>query len=249
MFMSLKSEGAIVQFIRVGVDMGCGGRQSRIFDDRHYHFIAIPKHNDPEFCMFTYGDIASDYKGAPTIKGLSLLKLRRGDFLTFYAGFESDAKKWCVGIFAYLVVNDAYLFDRSKLPTQGVGLSFAKKPRDYNPFTNFEKDGNTATWRQILNRYGKFSQHVTETPRKEMELIICGHRKRSCLLPKAEILAPYPRRETAYIASPEISQRFGLKDKTDLKRSSVRTVTDKTATRVIAQLEKLCSPSCKSNVS
>ena len=231
--MSLKPVDPIVQFIRVGVDMGCGGRQSRIFDDGHYHFIAIPKHNDPEFCRFTYGDVASNTKHAPRIKGRSLAKLRRGDFLAFYAGFENDQKKWCVGIFAYLVVKDAYLIDRSK----GVGLSFAKKSRDYKPFTNFERDGNIKKWQQILNKYKKFSQHVSKTPRKEMELLICGNRKSSRLLSKVKILADCS--SNAYIPSSNIVRCFGLKDKTDLKRSSVRTVSGEPAQQAIKQLKNL----------
>jgi hypothetical protein len=239
--MSQKSDDAIVQFIRVGVDMGCGGCQSRVFADRHYHFIAIPKHNDPEFCRFTYGDVASNAKHAPRIKGRSLTKLRRGDYLAFYAGFENDQNKWCVGVFAYLVVEHAYLIDRS--PAQGIALSFAKRSRDYDPFRNFETDGSPTKWKQILSKYKKFSQHVSETQRNEMEVLICGDRNRSRLLPKVEILANYSPRNKAYITSTEISQRFGLKHKTDLKRSSVRTVTDKIATRVIQHLEKLGSSS------
>ena len=41
-----------VKFIRVGADLGCGHRLSRIFPSYYYHFIPIPRHNDPEFCRF-----------------------------------------------------------------------------------------------------------------------------------------------------------------------------------------------------
>jgi hypothetical protein len=235
--MPLKPVDPIVQFIRVGVDSGYGGRQSRIFDDRHYHFIPIPKHNDPEWCRFTYGDMASNAKRKPTIKGSSLLRLRRGDFLVFYAGFEDTNRKRCVGVFAYLIVEHAYLFDRSKLP-KGRGLSFAKRPHDYSPFKSFEKDANAKTWRKILRRYKKFSQHVeSKNCRDEMELLICGDRRRSRLLPKVEILAP--SKDGNYIVSSEVARRFGLKNKTDLKRSSVRTEEGEPAKRAIERLKTL----------
>src|SRR5437667_6849288 len=45
-----------VKFIRVGADLGCGHRLSRIFPGNYYHFIPVPRHNDAEFSLFTYGD-------------------------------------------------------------------------------------------------------------------------------------------------------------------------------------------------
>jgi hypothetical protein len=232
----------IVQFIRVGVDSGYGGRQSRMFPYRHYHFIPIPKHNDPEFCKFTYGDMATDENGKLKPKGSSLMKLRRGDFLVFYAGFEGSGTSRCVGIFAYLVVEHAYLLDRSNLPISGVALSFAKKAREYKPFKSFKDEADPETWQRILVRYKKFSEHVeSKIPRKEMEVLICGDPDRSYLLPNVEILAPSS--SSGYIVSPEISSRLGLTDGADLKRSSVRTVKGDSAQRAIVHLKKLSSGS------
>src|SRR5438094_427145 len=79
-----------VKFIRVGADLGCGHRLSRIFPGNYYHFIPIPRHNDPEFCRFTYGDVVSRGGGKVQTKGRSLMNLRTGDMLVFYAGFDSE---------------------------------------------------------------------------------------------------------------------------------------------------------------
>src|SRR5438067_8712695 len=107
-----ESSGLVVKFIRVGVDGGRGGRLSRLFPGGYYHFIPIPMHNEPEFYRFTYGS------GCDAIRDFSLLHLRRGDVLVFYAGFRpevgADGKELvsgrdCVGIFAYYVVKKAFL--------------------------------------------------------------------------------------------------------------------------------------------
>ena len=53
-------------------------------------FIPIPQHNDPEFCRFTYGDVVSREADKVQTKGRSLMNLREGDMLVFYAGFDSE---------------------------------------------------------------------------------------------------------------------------------------------------------------
>lgn len=101
-------------FLRVGIDRGCGGQLSPRFEDGSFEYVPIPEfkavasnrgvtyndipaksggtllqwvrqnglaHYDPEFESFTYGEPNNP-------KRSQLLRLRQGDFLVFYAGFQ-----------------------------------------------------------------------------------------------------------------------------------------------------------------
>lgn len=105
-----------ILFLRVGIDRGCGGTLSPRFSNGTFEFVPIPEfsevlpgrgvtydslpgrhgdslakysgsngltHYDPEFSTYTYGEPSEP-------KRSQLLRLRRGDYLVFYAGFQGD---------------------------------------------------------------------------------------------------------------------------------------------------------------
>jgi hypothetical protein len=103
--------------LRVGIDSGCGGIQSPLFDDGSFEFICIP--DSKRVSVHKYGTLVgkngrphSDYfparkqelaseqhihldpefetftYGDPTIPKSSLQKLDRGDYLIFYCGLQ-----------------------------------------------------------------------------------------------------------------------------------------------------------------
>jgi hypothetical protein len=103
--------------LRVGIDKGCGGTLSPIFDDGSFEFVPIPE-RFPAPGAATYNDrigrkekrlstyVPSSIKnvpmhedpefltctyGDPTLKRYSLLKLVKGDLLVFYAGLQPFA--------------------------------------------------------------------------------------------------------------------------------------------------------------
>jgi hypothetical protein len=178
-----------VKFIRVGADLGCGYRLSRIFPDNHYHFIPIPQHNDPEFCRFTYGDVVSRQPGKVQTKGRSLMNLRKGDMLVFYAGFDSENElpaRRLVGVFAFLVVKEAFVF----IPGKKQAVRFSDQSRDFDPFTEINKansDSSQQIWSELSSRYGKWNQHLLDRTSERTDVILCGGRQ-SKLLSKIEIL-------------------------------------------------------------
>lgn len=103
--------------LRVGIDSGCGGIQSPLFDDGSFEFVSIP--DKKQVSIHKYGTLVgknrrphSDYfparkqeiaaeqhihldpefetftYGDPTIPKRSLRKLERGDYLIFYCGLQ-----------------------------------------------------------------------------------------------------------------------------------------------------------------
>ncbi len=103
--------------LRVGIDSGCGGIQSPLFEDGSFEFICIP--DNKRVSVHKYGKLVgkngrphSDYfparkqsvaaeqhihldpefetftYGDPTIPKRSLQKLERGDYLIFYCGLQ-----------------------------------------------------------------------------------------------------------------------------------------------------------------
>jgi len=103
--------------LRVGIDSGCGGIQSPLFDDGSFEFVCIP--DSKRVSIHQYGTLVgkndrphSDYfparkqevaaeqhihldpefetftYGDPTIPKRSLRKLERGDYLIFYCGLQ-----------------------------------------------------------------------------------------------------------------------------------------------------------------
>lgn len=207
-----------VKFIRVGVDLGCGGRLSRLFPQNYYHFIPIPQHNDPEFCRFTYGDV----NAAPKFQ--SLLNLRRDDILVFYAGFETepDAQfRRLVGIVAYFVVRELYVIDRS--PGKQLAIKAATQVRGVNFVDQFNTLADKTSFQEMIAYCGDYNEHATTQSSSALNLVICADRKRSRLLQKVEVLAD-ANLTGKYILDPKIAARWGLKPGADLTRCSVRTV-------------------------
>lgn len=226
-----------IKFIRVGADLGCGQRLSRIFPGRYYHFIPIPKHNDPEFCRFTYGDVARREDGAVATKGRSLSNLRRGDMLVFYAGFDPDGGASCgrlVGIFGYLVVKEAFIFSRRVVNRRA--LRFSDKARTFDPFQQFSGLASSAMWHEVETRYGKWNAHFSEVDSRQFDLIICGDRKESRLLTKVEVLAEFAPQTKNYLIGKATAEKWGLTVDHDLKMSPVRTVAPSKVDKVYAQL-------------
>lgn len=226
----------LIEFIRVGVDLGCGGRLSRLFPGGYYHFIPIPQHNDPEFCRFTYGDVS----GATKFR--SLLGLRKDDILVFYAGFDpapaTRPPGRVVAIFAYFVVDELYVFHRD--PGQQVGVRAANLPRATNLASQFGTLANQNDFQHMLTYCGNYNQHAVVTPSSRLELIVCGRRRRggSRLLEKAEVLAA-ANPAGKYLLPPAVAAGWGLKPDADLTRCPVRTVAPSMVAAVAARLGSL----------
>jgi hypothetical protein len=232
-----------VKFIRVGADLGCGHRLSRIFPGNYYHFIPIPRHNDPEFCRCTYGDVVSRGGGKVQTKGRSLMSLRTGDMLVFYAGFDSEGEtlgRRLVGIFAFFVVKEAFVF----IPAKSKAIRFSDQSRDYDPVSGFNQakvQESSETWNELKLRYEKWNQHLLDLTSQRMDVIICGDRQQSKLLPKVEVLEKLDPRTKQYPVGRATAQKWGLTKGKDLRMSPVRTVNPGMADQVFERLVKLGS--------
>jgi hypothetical protein len=245
-----ESAGLVVKFIRVGADAGAGGRLSRLFPGGYYHFIPIPKHNDPEFCRFTYGS------GCDAIRDFSLLHLRCGDVLVFYAGFRSesgsDGKPLvsggdCVGIFAYYVVNKAFLIDYDECGRDGkagLAVEYSGLPRQARLLSGkfllipeFTRYASRDTLEEVLDDYEHYNPHI-EANRSGRAILICGRKHpESRLLSKVEFLAPL--KNGAYIIGSDAEKKWGLKHKADLTRCSLRKVNHAVSNEVFQRLKAL----------
>ena len=241
--------GLVVKFIRVGADAGAGGRLSRLFPGGYYHFIPIPKHNDPEFCRFTYGS------GCDAIRDFSLLHLRRGDVLVFYAGFRPEigihgrplvSGGDCVGIFAYYVVSKAFLIDYDE-PTpngkRGLAVEYSELPRPTRLMTGkfmltpeFRQDASRDTLESLLDDYEHYNPHI-DANGSGRAILICGRKSESRLLSEVEVLASL--KNGAYIIGSEAEKKWGLKPQANLTRCSLRTVSQAVAKDVFERLREL----------
>ncbi len=232
-----------VKFIRVGADLGCGHRLSRIFPGNYYYFIPIPRHNDPEFCRFTYGDVVSRGDGKVQTKGRSLMNLRTGDMLVFYAGFDSEdetPERRLVGIFAFFVVKEAFVF----IPARKKAIRFSDQSRDCDPVSAFNKANgydSQESWKKLMLRYENWNQHLLDPTSERLDVIICGDRRQSKLLPKVEVLENFDARIKQYIVRRQTAQKWGLSEGQDLRMSPVRTVDPEMADEVFERLVKLGS--------
>lgn len=239
----------VIKFIRVGADGGAGGRLSRLFPGRYYHFIPIPKHNDPEFCCFTYGS------GCSAIRDFSLLHMRKGDVLVFYAGFRADTDgvgqpivdcRDRVGIFAYYVLEKAFLVDYNFRKNGRVGhaVQYSELPRgvkllnsDFLPTAEFSRLATHELLGEILDDYKDYNPHIDEAA-SDSAILICGAKPpQSRLLSKVEFLASLEN--GAYIIAPARADKWGLKHNADLTRCSVRTVNRATTEAVFKRLTEL----------
>ncbi|MGD0652350.1 MAG: hypothetical protein ABSA97_14635 [Verrucomicrobiia bacterium] len=224
-----------VKFIRVGSDMGCGGRLSRMFPHNYYHFVPIPQHNDPEFCRFTYGDVNRGTKLR------SLQTSRKNDVLVFYAGFDPDGgckQRRCIGVFSYLVVAEVFLFEKRKQLAFRVSDSERSKA---DPQETLRKRGSKPAFKRMRRKYGRYNAHLAhDRDCAEMEILICGNRKKSRLLSKVEVLAYARWKSGKYILDASRAKKWGLKPGADVTRSSVRTVEEPHAVKdVVARLKRL----------
>ena len=222
-----------IKFIRVGVDLGCGGRLSRLFSGNYYHFIPIPQHNDPEFCRFTYGDVNT------ATKFQSLLNLRRDDILVFYAGFETEPGaqfRRLVGIIAYFVVRQLYVIDRS--PGKKVAIKAATQARGVDFVGGFDRLADKASFQEMIAYCGDYNEHATIQSSSVLDLVVCADRKQSRLLKKVEFLAD-ANSAGKYILDQKTAAKWGLKPGADLTRCSVRTVDARMVNAVVQRLVAL----------
>lgn len=228
------SEHPQVKFIRVGVDSGCGQRHSRLFRGGYYHFIPIPKHNDPEFCRFTYGQPATPPKGN------SLLKLRRGDYLVFYASFAKDGAQRddrILAIFGFLRVEKIFLFGKVGKKLRAVEI--ADEPRNYEARNRFRKDSRTKTFNALCKDYHGWSEHVEEDPGDELQIVVCGDLKKSRLLKRVALLAKRDSKTGNFYPSAKTASTYGLNEKHDFTMSVIRNVSPEDARKVATNLEHL----------
>jgi hypothetical protein len=124
-----------ILFLRVGIDRGCGGTLSPIFEDGSFEYVPIPEFADVDSSRgLTYKDLAaknggdlSQYSnqngyvhydpefesftyGEPTkTKRAQLRKLEKNDVLVFYAGFKgaNHAPGTCF-VIGYFTVERVY---------------------------------------------------------------------------------------------------------------------------------------------
>lgn len=127
--------------LRVGIDKGCGGALSPIFEDGSFEYIPIPESDHDTRETRTYQNTSgrknrplADFLpfkicnnkihfdpefetftyGDPSSKRKSLLKLNKNDLLVFYAGFtpyENDKYPNALYIIGYFVVEDVVDFN------------------------------------------------------------------------------------------------------------------------------------------
>jgi hypothetical protein len=247
---SFEPDGMAIKFIRVGVDAGAGGRLSRVFPGGYYHFIPIPKHNDPEFCRFTYGS------GCNAIRDFSLLHLRQGDVLVFYAGFRPDMAMGGkpmldggdrVGIFAYFTIQKAFLIDydeKSQNGKHGLAVRFSDLSKSiklvnwkYQLTPEFRRLASPETLEEVVDDYMDYNPHIDKNGCGRT-ILICGKKyPESRLLSKVEFLASL--KDGAYRIGQKEENKWGLKHEADLTRCSLRTVDHTIVNQVFERLKIL----------
>ncbi len=126
-----------ILFLRVGIDRGCGGTLSPLFEDGTFEYVPIPDKEDMvapdrgvrynnllcrhggtmeryahQNCYAHYDpEFESMTYGEPNApKRNQLLSLNHGDYLVFYAGFQGEQiEKGACFVIGYFVVNAVYL--------------------------------------------------------------------------------------------------------------------------------------------
>ena len=176
-------------------------------------------------------------------KGRSLMNLRTGDMLVFYAGFDSEdetPERRLVGIFAFFVVKGAFVF----IPARKKAIRFSDQSRDCDPVSAFNKANaydSQESWKELMLRYENWNQHLLDPTSERLDVIICGDRRQSKLLPKVEVLENFDARIKQYIVRRHTAQKWGLSEGQDLRMSPVRTVDLEMADEVFERLVKLGS--------
>ena len=171
------------------------------------------------------------------------MNLRKGDMLAFYAGFESEdqmPERRLVGIFAFFVVKEAFVF----IPAKKRAIRFSDQSRDFDPVSEFSKADlrdSLETWNELKLRYENWNQHLLDLTSERMDVIICGDRRQSKLLPKIEVLEDFDPKARQYIVSRGTAQKWGLTEGHDLRMSPVRTADRAMADKVFERLIKLGS--------
>lgn len=176
--------------LRVGIDKGCGGALSPIFEDGSFEYIPLPE-SDPETKeIMTYQNTSgrknrpfSDFLpekicynkmhfdpefetftyGDPSYKRKSLLKLNKGDLLVFYAGltpYKNDKHPNALYIIGYFVVENV---------------------ADFNMLSKEET-------RKFCNLYSN-NAHIKRNEDLKDLVIVEGDKKKSKLLDKAVLIS------------------------------------------------------------
>ena len=221
-----------IAFKRVGADTAAtsGGCLSPLFPGRFYHFITLPRHVDPElFYKFTYGDLLQSKRKPHNPNGTAtpLKELRKDDVFALYAGFESTRNhKRSVGIFAYIVIERAYVLSHknrtaNEFSDAGLGkMTYSQYLDCIAEFAGWNPHAEKGAW-----------QHGVD------QVLICGDPNRSRMFSKVEHLADLKAGQ--YRVDSITAARWGLKPHTSLTRNMPRWVECETVQRVWRQLQRL----------
>ena len=145
-----------------------------------------------------------------------------------------------VGIFAFFVVKEGFVF----IPAKEKAIRFSDQSRDFDPVSEFRKADirdSLETWKELKLRYENWNQHLLDLTSERMDVIICGDRQQSRLLPKVEVLADFDTNVKQYIVSRQTAQEWGLTEGHDLRMSPVRTVDRSMADEVFDRIVRLGS--------
>jgi hypothetical protein len=201
--------------LRVGIDKGCGGALSPIFEDSSFEYIPIPEFDPdthetrtyqntsgrknmplsyflpPKICndkMHFDPEFETFTYGDPSSKRKSLLKLNKRDLLIFYAGltpYKNDKYPNALYIIGYFVV---------------------EKVVDFNELSGKDK-------LKFCNRYSN-NAHIKQKDGLKNLVIVLGNKKKSKLLDKA-ILISEPKLNKVgrpyHAVSNEMEKLLGIK--------------------------------------
>jgi len=226
-----------IVFKRVGADTASasGGRLSPIFPGRFFHFVTLPKHLDPElFYKFTYGDVLQSKRGDhnPNTTATPLKKLREGDVLVLYAGFQNQKRsaQKLIGIFAYIVVQKAYIIDHKTRTACEFSLAGERQVDRLNKIRS--------VYNLCVNDFAAWNPHALpdSCSTEVQQVLICGDVKLSKMLSKVEILTE--AKDGEYTLNPDIAEKWGLRPVSH-KRNGPRWVAQEKTKMVWTQLQRL----------
>jgi hypothetical protein len=223
-----------IMFKRVGADTGrdSGKRLSPLFSGNFFHFVTLPGHVDPEvYYTFSYGDcLQSPRTGGANSTALPLKQLRREDVLVLYAGFRGHEPphQISIGIFAYIVVQRAYIIDHKKL------LAWEFSAAQDKPWKG---SGSQEDYTSCVKEFRYMNPHVNPEWSDIEHILICGNVKMSRMLSKVESLAVLDGGE--YRLKKPVADQWGLKPESDFKRNMPRQVAQAKVGEVWERLREL----------
>ena len=130
------------------------------------------------------------------------------------------------------------------IPAKNKAIRFSDQSRDFDPVLEFrtaDARDSLETWKELKLRYENWNQHLLDLTSERVDVIICGDRQQSRLLPKVEVLADFDTNVKQYIVSRQTAQEWGLTEGHDLRMSPVRTVDRAMADEVFDRIVRLGS--------